>query len=386
MRTFELVARFTLPIAMLGFGCADEDARAPCGTLAVATDQPTLREKYAYCFPVGAAVDFRSRETHADLITRHFDSVTPENEMKFDAFQRTEGLFTYVGADRIVELAEANDLQIRGHTLVWHRQNPAWLFVDDDGDPVSGDVLLERMRTHIRTVMGRYQGRVRVWDVVNEAIMDDGHLRTGDEPGQDQSSPWYAILGERYIAEAFRAAHEADPRARLFYNDYYNYLPSKHQAIYELLEGLLAEGVPVHGVGLQCHLNIEPSTDPEHHSYHQTIENTEAAIELYASLGLEVQITEMDVSVYVGGRMYTEDEFYTEETFTDALEQQQAERYRAFFELFRRHADAITGVTLWGVADDDTWLSELSSGRTDFPLLFDTHHEPKRAFDAIVDF
>ena len=153
-----------------------------------------------------------------------------------------------------------------------------------------------------------------------------------------------------------------------------------------MLKGLLDGGVPVHGVGMQTHLNIEPSTVMTNQGYYQTVANLEAAIALYASLGLEVQITEMDLSLYIPGVTYTTATYYTAATFTDALQTQQAERYRVFFELFRAHRDVITGVTLWGIADDNTWLSEFSSMRKDFPLLFDTDHQPKKAFWAVVDF
>jgi endo-1,4-beta-xylanase len=346
----------------------------------------TLREKYADHFAIGAAVDSRSYITHADLLATHFNSITTENEMKFDSLQRAEGTFSFTTADRIAEFAASNDMTMRGHALVWHRQNPSWLFSDGAGGTASPELLLERMESHITNVMQHFRGKVSAWDVVNEAIMDDGRLRTGDEQADDQNSRWHEILGEGYIAEAFKFAHEADPDAKLFYNDYYNYLPSRRQAIYELLDGLLADGAPIHGVGLQCHLNIEPSRNPEHQSYHQTVENLEEAITLYASLGLEVQITELDLSVYVAGNQYDESTFYTAETFTEALQQQQAERYREFFDLFREHSDVISSVSFWGIADDNTWLSEFSSGRADFPLLFDAEHQPKPAFDAVTDF
>ncbi len=346
----------------------------------------TLAEKYAPLFTIGAAVDPGSQVTHADLLIEHFNSVTSENEMKFESLQRVEGTFTYAAADSLVVFAEQNGMNVRGHALVWHRQTPAWMFVDAQGAPATEELLFQRLRSHISNVVGHFRGKVQAWDVVNEAMMDDGELRTATEEQETQRSPWHGIAAERYIAEAFRAANEADPDAKLFYNDYYNYIPVKHQAIYELLRGLLEQGVPVHGVGLQAHVNIQPSTLETNQAFHQTPENMEAAIELYASLGLEVHITEMDLSVYIPGMMYMPDMFYTPETFTDAVAAQQAERYRAFFEVYRRQADAITNVTLWGVADDNTWLSEFSSGRQDFPLLFDRNHQRKPAFDAIVDF
>jgi endo-1,4-beta-xylanase len=340
-----------------------------------------LAAKYADCFPIGAAVDSGSYMTHAALLKQHFNSVTPENEMKFDSLQHTEGSFTYTAADRIVDFARSNGMRVRGHALVWHRQNPSWLF-----SGASPEMLLARLKQHIDNVVGHYKGKLYAWDVVNEAIMNDGKYRTGTESGDQQSSGWYQILGKSYIAEAFKYAHAADPDAKLFYNDFYNYLPDKQQGIYDMLKDLLDAGVPVHGVGLQAHLNIQPSSDPTHQGYYQSVANMDRAIALYASLGLEVQITEMDISLYVPGVSYTEDTFYTAAKFTAAVKAQQAARYREFFELFRKHGSAISGVTLWGVADDNTWLSEFSSMRKDFPLLFDDAHTPKPAYDAVMDF
>ncbi|HET7543228.1 MAG TPA: endo-1,4-beta-xylanase [Polyangiaceae bacterium] len=344
-----------------------------------------LKDKYAGCFPIGAAVDAQSYMTHAPLLKAHFNSVTAENDMKFDALEPNENSFSYAAADKIVDFARSNNMKIRGHTLVWYNQNPAWVFSNGSGGTVSKDTLLGRMKNHIKNVVQHYQGKLYAWDVVNEAIMEDGSYRSGTL-ADDKKSRWYEIIGPSYIAEAFRAAHDADPNAKLFYNDYYDYIPAKQQGIYNMLKGLLADGVPVHGVGMQCHLNIEPSTKMDNQAYYQSVENLEKAIELYSSLGLEVQVTELDVSLYVPGVSYDQSTYYTAATFTDALEAQQASRYQAFFQLLRRHRDVISGVTLWGIADDNTWLSEFSSGRKDFPLLFDTNHQPKKAFDAVMNF
>lgn len=346
----------------------------------------SLGAKYADHFDIGAAVDYNSYITHYALLEAHFNSITPENEMKFDWVQRTEGEFTFGTPDRMVDYAEQYGMAVRGHALIWHRQTPAWVFEDNDGAPISAEALLARMEAHISEVVGHYKDRVKAWDVVNEAVMNDGSYRTGEETGANQSSPWYAILGERYIAEAFVMAHAAAPDAKLFYNDYYHYLPEKRQGIYDMLEELLSNDAPVHGVGLQCHLKIETSMDSADQAYYQTPDHLAEAIEAYASLGLEIHITEMDVSLYSPNVEYTEDNYYTIETFTDDVEQIQAARYGEFFDMFRAHGDAIASVTFWGIADDNTWLSELSSGRTDFPLLFDVDHEPKAAFDAIFNF
>ena len=347
---------------------------------------PSLADKYAALFPIGAAVDPASINTHAALLKQHFNSITLENEMKFESLEKTEGVFDFSVADSMIASAKASGLRVRGHTLLWHRQTPDWVFRDASGGPASKELLLARLKRHIDAVAGHYRGTVYAWDVVNEAIMDDGKYRTKDEPEKDQQSQWHGILGTSYIAEAFRMAHAADPDAKLFYNEYRNYIPVKRQAVYEMLKGLLAEGVPVHGVGLQCHLNIEPSSVEGNHGQYQSVEELEKTIELYASLGLEVQVTELDLSVYVPGVKYTPEQFYTAATFTEAVEAKQAERYAAFFALFRKHARVITGVTFWGVADDNTWLSEFSSGRKDFPMLFDEQHQPKQAFDRVMQF
>jgi endo-1,4-beta-xylanase len=347
---------------------------------------PGLADKYADYFPIGAAVDASSYMTHAPVLTKHFNSITCEDQMKFDALEPTEGTFTYGTADPIVSFAVTNHMKVRGHTLVWHRQNPSWLFTNSTGGAVTKDVLLARLKKHIDNVVKHFKGKVYAWDVVNEAVMETGMLRTGNETADDQKSPWYQIAGDSYIEAAFRYAHDADPDAKLFYNDYYDYLPAKRQGIYNLLMGLLAKGVPINGVGMQTHINIEPSTDPNNQGYYQTVANVEEAIKLYSSLGLEVQVTEMDMSLYIPGVMYTSSQYYTAATFTDALQTEQANRYADFFALFRKYRGVITGVTTWGIADDNTWLSEFASGRKDFPLLFGTDHQPKKAFWAVVSF
>jgi len=374
-----------LALALAAWGCTPRAAEgAPEAPRQLA--EPSLARRYEALFPIGAAVDPTARQTHAALLEQHFNSVTAENEMKFESLERTEGTFDYAEADALVAYARAHGMRVRGHTLVWHRQTPDWVFQDASGAPASRDVLLARLKNHIDNVVTHFKGSVYAWDVVNEAVTDDGKYRTNDEAEADQRSRWHAILGVDYIARAFEYAHAADPEAKLFYNDYRNYIPAKRQAIYQMLKELLARGVPIHGVGLQCHLSIEPSTDPGNHGFFQTVPELEAAIELYASLGLDVQVTELDLSLYVPGVKYAPESFYTTATFTPELAQKQAERYAAFFELFRKHSKVITGVTFWGIADDNTWLSEFSSGRKDFPLLFDVNHEPKPAFERVMAF
>ena len=204
---------------------------------------PSLWEAYSDYFLIGTAVNSRTLNTHRDLIVKHFNSITAENEMKFDALQPTEGIFNFYRADQMIEFAKENNIQVRGHVLVWHSQTPSWVF-RFAGQPATKELLLERMRNHISTVVGRYKGQIYAWDVVNEAISD------GPEIYRD--SPWYNIIGKEFIAEAFRAAHEADPDAKLFYNDYNAVEPAKMQKIYNMLKELIEEGVPIHGVGIRA--------------------------------------------------------------------------------------------------------------------------------------
>lgn len=349
------------------------------------TPVPGLAMKYSGDFPIGAAVNSTTYMTHGSVLKAHFNSVTPENEMKWESIEPTEGNFSYSAADTIVNFATSNGMKVRGHTLVWFSQNPSWVFSNGSGGMPTKDQLLTRMRDHITTVMQHYAGKVYAWDVVNEAVMEDGSYRDGTL-ADDKKSLWYQIIGPDYIAEAFKAAHAADPNAKLFYNDYYDYIPAKQQGIHDMIKGLLDQGIQVDGIGMQCHLNLAPSTDATNQGYYQDVSHLEDAIKLYSSLGVSVQVTELDLSLYIPGITYTSDMFYTAATFTDALKLQQADRYAQFLQLFRAHKDVITGVTFWGVADDATWLSMFSSGRKDFPLLFDTNHNPKPAFWAAVDF
>lgn len=329
---------------------------------------PSLWQAYADYFPIGAAVRYSSLTRHKDLLEKHFNSITAENEMKFSTLQPDEGIFAFFRADAIVEFAKKNNMLVRGHTLVWHRQYPSWLFRDGAGK-ASGELVLQRLETHINTVLSRYKGDVYCWDVVNEAVSDSmsEYLR--------RDSPWYQAVGEDYIAVAFHMAHKADPDAKLFYNDYGATRADKMEKICVLLEDLLAAGVPVHGMGMQGHWDI----------FGPSVSQIETAIRRYAALGLEVQITELDISLY-----HWNDK---RKAITDPEElagrlARQAKKYEEIFRVFREYRDVITGVTFWGVADDLTWKDqEPVRGRKDFPLLFDAEgHRPKEAFWQVVNY
>ncbi len=324
---------------------------------------PPLFEVYQDFFPVGAAVTPSKLSSHGDLVGYHFNSLTAENHMKWESIQPREDEWTFAHADQLVSYAKQHDMKVRGHTLIWHQQTPDWVFEDAAGGQVSRDVLLERMQTHIKTLVGRYKGQVYAWDVVNEGIDDgSGYLR---------HSPWYQILGADYIRHAFRFAHEADPDAKLFYNDYSTYQPAKRSKISRLIRELQDEGIPIHGVGMQGHYDI----------YHPPIWQVEQAIKAFSDLGVEVQMTELDLSIF-----RWEERHGFEEPPAERLKLQ-ADRYEQLFSLFRRYGDAITNVTFWGIADDDTWLNNFPvRGRKNWPTLFDDQHQPKDSFWRVVDF
>lgn len=329
------------------------------------TKVPALHSVYKDYFTIGAAVNSTTLKTEQSLLKKHFNSLTAENEMKFELLQPKQGVFTFDHADKLVQFADANNMKLRGHTLVWHNQTTDWVFKNDDGSDVSRELLLDRMENHIATVMGRYKGRFYSWDVVNEAISDDDSefLR---------SSKWLDIIGEDFIAKAFEFAHKADPDAALFYNDYNESHPKKRERIYQLVKSLIDNEVPIHGVGLQAHWNVQ---DP-------SLDDIRAAIERYASLGVQLQITEMDVS------MFSWDDRRTDLTEpTDEMLELQAIRYEEFFKVFREYRDVISNVTFWGASDQYTWLHDFPvRGRKNWPFVFDKNGDVKNSYWKIVQF
>ncbi|MEC1523638.1 endo-1,4-beta-xylanase [Neobacillus niacini] len=321
---------------------------------------PSLSKVYEASFHIGAAVNVRTIESQKDLLRKHFNSITAENDMKFIEIQPVEGQFTFEKADQLAAFAKENGMKMRGHTLVWHNQTPEWVFEGADRE-----TLLQRMKEHITAVMNRYKGTIFCWDVVNEAVTDEG-------PELLRSTKWLEIIGEDYIEKAFEFAHEADPDALLFYNDYNESNPEKREKIYKLVKSLVDKGVPIHGVGLQAHWNL---VNPR-------LEDIRIAIERYASLGLKLHLTELDVSV-----------FNFEDKRTDLTEPThkmldlQAERYQQIFQLLREYRNHITSVTFWGAADDYTWLSDFPvKGRKNWPFLFDENHQAKESFWKVVQY
>jgi len=323
-----------------------------------------LHEAFKQHFLIGAAVNPMTLNKQDELLKHHFNSLTAENEMKFESVHPVENEYTFDKADQLISFAKENGIGVRGHTLVWHNQTPKWMFENQDGSTVDRDTLLTRMKSHIETVVKRYKGSIYAWDVVNEAISDKGEefLRP---------SKWLDIAGEDFIAKAFEYAHAADPDALLFYNDYNESVPEKREKIYRLVKSLKEKEVPIHGVGLQAHWNLEnPSLDL-----------IRQAIERYASLDMKLHITELDISVFQHDDRRTDLKEPTEEMMA-----QQAERYRQIFSLFKEYSDVITSVTFWGAADDYTWLNNFPvRGRKNWPFVFDEKHQPKQSYWELLN-
>lgn len=344
--------------------------------LAVQEDIPRLRDVFAGELIVGAAVSpeqLLPSDPHFRLLVKHFGAIVAGNEMKPEALQPREGVFSFTVADRLVSYADLTGSRLRGHTLLWHNQTPAWFFTDpkDPNKPATKELLLQRLKTHVTTVVSHFKGQVYAWDVVNE-VFSDGKgdaqgLRTGSE-----NSQWYAIAGAEYIDVAFRAARAADPDALLTINDYnLESSPAKREAMYQFVKGMKARGVPVDVVGLQGHISL----------YGPSVDDFRTAIRRYASLGVKVQVTELDMSIYSGGAEGKKEP-------TKEILDRQARRYAELFQMFREEAKAgrLDMVMFWGPSDDSTWLDNFPvPGRPDAPLLFDRKLQAKPAFWAIVD-
>lgn len=342
----------------------------------VESDIPSLAETFEDYFPIGAAIEPSQTEgLQAELLTKHVNWLVAENVMKPDAIHPAEDRYNWTNTDRIVDFAKANGMELRFHTLVWHSQVGAWFFKDAEGKPMAGEtdpakreankkLLLERLDTHVRTIVDRYKDDITSWDVVNEVI------EPADPDGM-RASDWYKIAGVDYIATAFRAAREAGgPDIKLYINDYGTDDPKKRDLLYELVKGLLDEGVPIDGVGHQTHIDV----------YGPSIENIMESMRKFAGLGLDNIVTELDMSIY----SWNDRRDYGTDIPEDILTKQ-ADRYGELFQTFRENKDILSGVVFWGIADDHSWLDGFPVKRTNAPLLFDRLYHAKPAFWAVID-
>lgn len=341
-----------------------------------------LKDAFASKFMIGAALNEgqitgNAPSAEKTLIKEHFNTVTPENIMKWQGIHPKPEEFNFAPADKLVELAKENGMFVVGHTLIWHNQTPDWVFEDTEGNLLSHDALLARMKEHISKVVGRYKGRIGGWDVVNEGVDSDGTLR---------KTKWLEIIGPDYIAKAFQYAHEADPGAELYYNDYDMWKTEHREGVIRLVKDLQSRGIRVDGIGMQGHwgLNYPP------------LDEIEESIVAFSALGVKVMVTELDLTVLPSawndrGADITKSYELQERLnpYADGLPEEMqtklADRYAEFFKLFCEHSDNISRVTFWGVQDGNSWRNNWPvRGRMDYPLVFDRNCNLKPAFNAIV--
>ena len=329
-----------------------------------------LKDAYAGKFLIGCCAEARGySEAELANIKANYNVITPENSMKPQPTHPSEDTYNFNPPDALVKWCLENNIKVHGHTLAWHGQTAPWFFQPGaDGQPVTRELAMERLKKHIQTVVGHYKGQLFSWDVVNEAINDRGNGETENL----RNSNWYRLIGPDFLTLAFKWAREADPDVQLYYNDYNIEQGAvkntgKHASSMLLLRHLIKEGAPIDGVGIQGHWHLDTN-----------VADVEKAIENYESLGLKIAISELDVTatgtnsgaLNGGGRGAP----VSDESF-----KKQAEVYAQLFDIFNRHAKSITRVTFWGISDRRSWRSN------QLPLLFDGQLKPKPAYQAILD-
>lgn len=349
-----------------------------------------LKDIYKDAFLLGTALNEEivagMDKASTAIVLKHFNTITAENVMKTEPINPQPGVYNFGPADAFVEFGEKHKLFIVGHTLVWHNQTPAWFFNDEEGKPNTREAQIERMREHIKTVAGRYAGRVHAWDVVNEVIDNDGSYRP---------TTWVKGVGDgdELVKHAFKFASEYAPDAELYYNDFNAWRPAKRDGIVRMVKMLQKEGIRIDGIGIQGHWGLNFPKN----------KYIEDAIDAYAALGVKVMITELDVDVLpltkegqiIGtGMMHEQFQLEEFEEFLDPykdglpknVQQQLTDRYAELFEIFYRKRDKIDRVTLWGVHDDMSWKNGYPiPNRTNYTLLFDRDRQPKPALKAVLD-
>jgi len=354
--------------------------------LATACTQPDsseagLKDALEGKFYMGAAINDQiilgKDKSSLNILQQHFNSITAENVMKSGPIQPLEGEFAFGLPDSFVRYGLQNGYYIVGHCLVWHSQAPRWFFVDEEGNDVSREVLIERMKTHIFAVVGRYKGKVDCWDVVNEAFEDDGSWR---------KTKFYQIIGEEFIELAFSFAHEADPDAELIYNDYSMHQKGRREAVVQMINNLKSKDIRIDGVGMQAHYGMD----------HPGFDEFEESLLAFSGAGADVHITEPDVTVLptpdrrVGADVAASFEYQEKmNPYPSGLPEKENlalnERYLDFFKLFLKHEDKIKRVTTWGISDIHSWKNDWPiRGRTNYPLLFDREYKAKPVVGEII--
>ncbi len=348
---------------------------------APSTYDVSLSDAFEGKFYIGTALSEKqllNDSPDLNVVKKNFNAIVAENCMKSEEIQPLEGIFDFAAADKFVEFGKQNNMFITGHTLIWHSQAPDWFFTDSLGNDVSREVMIDRMRKHIHTVVSRYKGIIKGWDVVNEAILDDGTYR---------NSKFFQIIGEDFIKLAFQFAHEADPDAELYYNDYSMAESGKRKGVVNMVKNLQLQGIRIDGIGMQSHIGLD----------FPKVREFEASIKAFESLGVKVMITELDLTVIpspdwnAGAEVSTRFEYkdqlnpYKEE-LPDSVRLAFENRYMEFFQLFLKYQQCISRVTLWGVNDNQTWRNNWPiPGRTDYPLLFDRKNQAKPVVNKLIE-
>lgn len=373
---FKIKALFFTVLIFLLYGCTESPEN---GLISKG-----LKDTYASKYLMGVALfpEMFEDSTSSSIITTQFNSITAENDMKWERLHPNLKEYTFDRADKIVDFTQKHGMELIGHTLVWHSQLGKGVFipenVEDESVLVDSATLMSRIKDHISTVCGRYKGKIYGWDVVNEALNEDGTLR---------ESNFLKIAGESYIEKAFEFAHEADPNAELYYNDYNLVEPAKREGAISIVRNLQDKGLKIDAVGIQAHWEMN----------YPSLEKIEESILAYAEAGVQVMFTELDISVLPSPwRTPSADisiRFENNETMNpypdgipDSINMALAQRYKDIFALFNKHSDKISRVTFWGLHDGVSWKNNFPiKGRTDYPLLFDREMKPKIAFDEIVN-
>jgi endo-1,4-beta-xylanase len=353
------------------------------GSTAAQLSSQSLRNAYSNDFLIGVALNTSQvngqNAKAGEIAARQFSSLTPENEMKWQSIHPQPEVYRFEGADAYAGFARAHKMALIGHTLVWHSQTPDWVFKGKEGGDATREELLRLMKEHIHTVVGHFKGKVKGWDVVNEALSDGG-------PDILRNSPWRRIIGDDYLDYAFRFAKEADPDAELYYNDYGLENENKRRNCVALLRGMIERGVPINGVGTQSHFQLN----------HPSLDEVEKTIKDFSALGLKVMVTELDVDVLPSRNNSGNADISRREEGGDSsnpyinglpadMQEKLAKRYADLFDCYLRHRKFITRVTLWGLGDETSWLNNFPiRGRTNYPLLIDRELKPKSAFFAVM--
>ena len=332
-----------------------------------------MKDSYKDFFTIGVAVNQRnvSNPDQIALIKKEFNSITAENDMKPGEIHPQEGVWNWEKADKIAKFCRENGIKLRGHCLCWHSQFADWMFTDKKGKPVKKEVFYERLREHIHAVVNRYKDIVYAWDVVNEAMADDGRSWPGREQSPYRQSRHFQLCGDEFIAKAFQFAREADPNALLFYNDYSCVDPGKRERIYNMVKKMKDAGVPIDGIGMQGHYNI----------YFPDEDQLDLTITKFKEIVKHIHITELDLRMNneSGGQlMFSRGEAKPMPGYMNTL---QTDQYARLFKVFRKHKDVIDNVTFWNLGDKDSWL-----GVNNHPLPFDENYKPKSCYRAIRDF